>query len=125
VHLRRDILDILRPEIEGGFDLAGVCVADFDRVSGRWCHSELGKMSSGRTFATVIGAAGEIHCREKQTYKIAHLSHRKSAEIRLPRVLTYTTALLKGETKSSVSAAVKRRGASTRSSRVLFLPRVF
>ena len=59
-------------------------MADFDRVSGRRCHSELGKMSSRRTFATVIGATGETNCREKQTYKIAHLSQRKSAEIRLP-----------------------------------------
>ena len=50
-------------------------VADFDRVSGRRCHSELGKMSSGRTFATVIGAARETNCREKQAHKIAHLSH--------------------------------------------------
>ena len=74
-HLRRDILDILRPEIEGGFDLAGVSVADFDRASGRRSHSELGKMSSGRTVATVIGAARETNCREKQAHKIAHLSH--------------------------------------------------
>ena len=74
-HHGRDFLDILRPEVEGGLHLAGISMADFDRVLVGRSHSELGEVNSRRPFATVIGAGGEANRREKQAHKIAHLSH--------------------------------------------------
>src|SRR5262249_23136424 len=74
-HLRRDVLDILGPEVEIGLHLASVSVTALDRIAVGGRHSELGKVDLRWAFAAIIGARGGTNRRDEQAHENTHLSH--------------------------------------------------